>query len=353
MTSSVSAPKAALSLGITGNPITSSVANPVAALSLGLTGNPITSSVSAPAPGLTVALGAQSITSSVSAPTSSVAGGGLTAGLSSQSITSSVGALTPALDLGLTGQTVTTSVSNPTSSVFSGYVAALSPNSSTFSPGVVTPSLDLGVSGSTVNSSVGTLTPSVAITVPLSSQTANFSTQTVVPALTTGLSSQNATFGVGSLGVPTGDITVALDPVLPATFDVGLLQVASAVQAKSGVSRQWLIDYYTEAFAKKEKPVDIQGLAKAKTAAARKKLIRAAEVAEAQEIEKLVVKAESDLEVLTRGIKDSQAAQEFTYNLLNQAKHLLAPEVDFLTVAEQYQNRIREDDELLLLSMIL
>ena len=48
--------------------------------------------------------------------------------------------------------------------------------------------------------------------------------------------------------------------------------------------------------------------------------------------------------VLTRGIKDSQAAQEFTYNLVHQAKSLLNPDVDFLAVAEQYQNRIREDE---------
>jgi type II secretory ATPase GspE/PulE/Tfp pilus assembly ATPase PilB-like protein len=160
--------------------------------------------------------------------------------------------------------------------------------------------------------------------------------------------------GQGIMAVYGADVTVALTGQ-SITVQQGLMTVAVAASAsKSGVSRQWLIDYYTEAFAKKDKLPDEQAIAKLKTAAARKKAIRIAEIVQEEAIEKLVAKAESDLQVLTQGIKDSQAAQEFTYNLISQAKKHIASEVDFIAVAEQYQNRIRqEDDELLLLSMIL
>jgi hypothetical protein len=191
------------------------------------------------------------------------------------------------------------------------------------------------------------------VTAGLSSQSATFSTQPLTATLATSLLGQSATFSPGALGVASGDVTVALDPVPPATFSAGQLQVGTAATAKSGVSRQWLIDYYTSEFAKKDKPVDIQGLAKAKTAAARKKLIKAAEVEESKAVEKMVTKAERDLEVLTTGMKDAQAAREFTYNLVQQAAQMVMPGLDFMAVAEQYQNRIREDDELMLLSMVL
>lgn len=155
-------------------------------------------------------------------------------------------------------------------------------------------------------------------------------------------------------GLVSPSITVALTGQSIAVQQ-GSISVAAAPSAsKSGASRQWLIDYYIEAFAKKDKLPDSQGIAKLKTAAARKKAIQAAEIAQEEEIENLVAKAENDLQILTQGIKDSDAAREFTYNLISQAKKHIAAEVDFIAVAEQYQNRIRqENDELLLFAMVL
>jgi len=124
----------------------------------------------------------------------------------------------------------------------------------------------------------------------------------------------------------------------------------TGVSAKSGVNRLWLIDYYTKAFAAKEAALKPARTVKAKTAARK----RAAE--HEAEIESLVAKAEADIEVLTQGIKDAHAAQQFTYNLLTQVQSLpdMALEIDFLAIANGYRERVRrEDDELLLLSMVL
>lgn len=107
----------------------------------------------------------------------------------------------------------------------------------------------------------------------------------------------------------------------------------------------WLIEYYTKAFAKAE-PVKTAGVSKA--------VQRTRQAQRDGAIEAQVVKAERDLEVLAQGISDARAAQAFTQRLVEQAQTAHAPEFDFMTVAAQYRERIRkDDDELLLLSMII
>lgn len=115
----------------------------------------------------------------------------------------------------------------------------------------------------------------------------------------------------------------------------------------------WLIEHYTREFAKKpavEATVDTTGL----TLAAKRKALKAARLGRAAEIEELASRAEAQLEVLTQGIRDAQAAQRFTMSLLHEASRLPEPAVDFMQVAAEYRNKIqREDDDLLLLSMVI
>lgn len=114
---------------------------------------------------------------------------------------------------------------------------------------------------------------------------------------------------------------------------------------RSGVSRLWLIEYYTKAFAKTE-PLKTVGVNKATQ--------RKRQAAQEAKIAARVEKAEQDLEVLTQGLRDVQAAQRFTQALLTQARTLPEPEFDFMAVAQEYRARMRrEDDELLLLSMVV
>ena len=118
-----------------------------------------------------------------------------------------------------------------------------------------------------------------------------------------------------------------------------------AVTTKSGVSRLWLIEYYTKAFEKKE-AVDIEAVAKT-AAEKRKRTIK---------IKKLAAKAEADLERISSGIADAEAAQQFIALLMVRAQvsFTVEPAIDFLKIAEDYRKKIQQDDaELLLLSVIL
>lgn len=106
-----------------------------------------------------------------------------------------------------------------------------------------------------------------------------------------------------------------------------------------------MLEYYAKAFAKAE-PLKAVGVSKATQ--------RKRQAAQDAKIAEQVEKAEHDLEVLTRGLKDVQAAQRFTQALLLQAWALPEPEFDFMSVAQEYRARMRrEDDELLLLSMVI
>lgn len=144
-----------------------------------------------------------------------------------------------------------------------------------------------------------------------------------------------------SLQVNEGEMQGAASFVITA---IGELSHGST--SKSGVSRLWLIEYYTKAFAKTE-PLKTVGVNKATQ--------RKRQAAQEAKIAEQVEKAEHDLEVLTRGLKDVQAAQRFTQALLLQARALPEPEFDFMAVAQEYHTRMRraDDDELLLLSMIV
>ena len=117
---------------------------------------------------------------------------------------------------------------------------------------------------------------------------------------------------------------------------------ASPSGVRSGVTRLWLIDYYTKAFAKPEpKPEDA---APAKRKPSRK--------AVAAKVEQAVARAELQLESLTRGLRTEQAAQQLTLALLRQiatAPVMPRVEIDFERVAQQYREKMRRDDEELLL----
>ena len=67
-----------------------------------------------------------------------------------------------------------------------------------------------------------------------------------------------------------------------------------------------------------------------------------------------VDKAERDLEALVQGVSDVAAAQRFTQALIQHAQRTPEPEFDFMRVAQDYRERMRRDDEeLLLLSMVI
>ncbi len=143
----------------------------------------------------------------------------------------------------------------------------------------------------------------------------------------------------------TGDTTInpGVGTLAITGYAPSVEQAEPAISGRSSISRQWLIDYYTEAFAKKE----IAPVAQQVTKPVSKRKQTA-------EIKKLVAKAEKDLDKLTAGVKDAEAVQRFLLVIITQVQIQLDPGVDFLSIADDYRKRIQqEDDELLLLSMVI
>lgn len=126
-------------------------------------------------------------------------------------------------------------------------------------------------------------------------------------------------------------------------------QVPVETGAHSGVTRLWLIDYYTREFAKNKKADAVVLEAPAKP----KKVTKVV----ARKVEKAVAKAEKQLETLTQTLKTEQDSQQFTMALLRQISiGVVVPnaEIDFYAIAEQYREKLRrDDDELLLLALAL
>lgn len=124
---------------------------------------------------------------------------------------------------------------------------------------------------------------------------------------------------------------------------------------RSGAFRLWLIDYYTQEWAKKkaeDKPVET-AQAEVAELAVKKRKPRKPKVP--REVIAMVSKAEQDLDRLMQGAADASAAQLFVFQLLNFALDKPVPEtIDFLQIAKEYREKQRrDDDEMLLLSMVI
>lgn len=123
---------------------------------------------------------------------------------------------------------------------------------------------------------------------------------------------------------------------------------------RSGVSRLWLIEYYTQEWAKNKaerkaesQPAIVEQLETIEATATPKRKKRKAVP---KEVQALVDKAEADLDRLAQESTDVAASQQFIFSLLNFALDYPAPElIDFMSAAERYREKQRRDDEDLLL----
>ena len=226
----------------------------------------------------------------------------------------------------------------------------LTGQATTVAQGSLLAQISAPLTGQAVALAQGAILPQIART--LTGSPVTIAQGATLAQITTGLFGQPVVVNQGVLVAP-GDVTVALTGVGVA-LDIGLLTptvTPDPGNGKSGVNRMWLIEYYTREFARKAPEATIpEGL----TVAAKRKAVKKAAAAREVQIEALAAKAEADLEVLAQGIKDTRAAQQFTYNLIQQAQRQPEPEVDFMQIAGDYRKRIqRDDDELLLLSMVL
>ena len=123
---------------------------------------------------------------------------------------------------------------------------------------------------------------------------------------------------------------------------------------RSGVSRLWLIEYYTKEWEKNKKEKEQSAAVEVAEAIAdkpKRKPRKAKPTRVPAEVEALVSKAEEDLDRLMQGAVDASAAQLFIFKLLNFTldRPDPAPETDFLTIAAEYRDKLRREDEDLLL----
>ena len=150
-------------------------------------------------------------------------------------------------------------------------------------------------------------------------------------------------------GAPT-TVAPGVGPLAITGYAPTVTQAGSGVShSPQGATRQWLIEYYTEAFNKKEKPQESPDPGRKARARRRAKL--------EQQVEQAVSQAEQDMQQLTGSIQDAEAAQRFLDGLRQIALESDKTITDFVTIGINYRNRAlqrqREEDELLLLSMVL
>lgn len=129
---------------------------------------------------------------------------------------------------------------------------------------------------------------------------------------------------------------------------IAIARTTASTQAKSGVSRLWLIDYYTKAFAPKELPKPKRKVSNRKAIQVEAQRQQAAQ----RKVQRAVAKAEADIQQLTKTIEDHQAAQQFVANLVAVAEQSTKTIVSFLSIGLHYQQLANSaDDDLLLFAL--
>ena len=147
----------------------------------------------------------------------------------------------------------------------------------------------------------------------------------------------------GSYGITGYSATVAWTP--------------AASSSKSGVSRLWLIDYYTKAFERKEPAPLPKRVTHRKAALITQDRDRALNL----KVEKAVAKAQADLDRLTATINDAKAAQAFVDSIQQFAVQSSKTIDNFMPIGLHYmqishsvvQKKQRDDEDLLLLAFVL
>ncbi len=135
-----------------------------------------------------------------------------------------------------------------------------------------------------------------------------------------------------------------------------LNNVQGTATQRSGVSRLWLIEYYTQEWAKKQKPIATQNTVV--TAQQVKKVGKA--LAEPTipdqkvqiQVERMVRKAEKAIAAQLQTMTAAREKELFLAELMKSGLKLARSE-DFAAVALRMRRKLKEDDELMLFSMVL
>jgi hypothetical protein len=135
-----------------------------------------------------------------------------------------------------------------------------------------------------------------------------------------------------------------------------LNNVQGPATQRSGVSRLWLIEYYTQEWAKKQKPIKTQNtVVTADKVKKIGKVLAEPSVPDAiaqKQVERLVKRAEKAIAAQLQTMTVAREKELFLAELMKTGLKLARSE-DFAAVASKMRRKLREDDELMLFSMVL
>ena len=133
-----------------------------------------------------------------------------------------------------------------------------------------------------------------------------------------------------------------------------LNNVQSPATQRSGVSRLWLIEYYTQEWAKKAIKTQNTVVTADKVKKVGKVLAEPSvpDAIAQKQVERLVKRAEKAIAAQLQTMTAAREKELFLAELMQTGLKLARSE-DFAAVATQMRRKLREDDELMLFSMVL
>lgn len=214
--------------------------------------------------------------------------------------------------------------------------------------GTLAPQLSAPLTGVQAAAARGSVTPALQVSATGLAATGNVGT--VVPQFSVSLTGVEAQTATGLLTVP-GDVTVALTGA-GATALLGALTPAATTVERSGVTRLWLIDYYTRAFEAKKKAAETLALAKKPSKRKAKRLSEnQPSQPEEAKIEELVTRAERNLASTLDQVRSARDYEAFMLRIQAMVATPIVYE-DFSNLLDRYRVEDEEDDFLMLASVL-
>lgn len=130
-----------------------------------------------------------------------------------------------------------------------------------------------------------------------------------------------------------------------------LNNLQSQATQRSGVSRLWLIEYYTRQWAEKA-PIKTQNKPITQIAVKRTAKPDIQDQKVQLQIERMVAKAEKCIAAQLKAMQQEREKHLYVACLMEKGVKLARSE-DFAAVASKMRRKLREDDELMLFSMVL
>lgn len=224
--------------------------------------------------------------------------------------------------------------------------------------GTLTPATTTALAGAAGTTGQGAIAPVTAA--PAAGVGGGLGQGVLAPSSSTSLTGVAATGVLDNLAVVGGDVTVALTGIGVQAL-AGTLTPVVTTNAASGVTRQWLVDYYTKAWERKP-VVDAPAAVTARKGKARSQ--PAAPVAGVypdtlDQVEQLAQRAETAVRKAARQIQSTEAVDAVLTQAQLYAVKSILPVMDFEPLLARYaaqaaaRQQQEDEDDLALFSLVL